>query len=63
MCNQKMFSIKMLLSSYKADKSVKIIHLPDSGKNEHTDLNSKHLQHLRVTVSITFRKAIFKVVA
>jgi len=31
-------SVKMLLSSYTAEKSVKIIHLPDSGTGEHTDL-------------------------
>ena len=32
------FSAKMLLSSYMAEKSVKIIHLRDSGTDEHTDL-------------------------
>ena len=31
-------SVKMLLSSYTAEKSVKVIHLPDSGTDEHTDL-------------------------
>lgn len=36
-------SVKMLLSSYTTDKSVKIIHLLDSGTNEHTDLQIKNI--------------------